>query len=299
MNHKLRIIIIIFSSLPGYLLAYNFTQLPFPISDLKVNSQSLDSLSRNSRPSTHHDFTFQDSCPIEYFEAQMIFNGRKQNLKFGFPFLFMDMARNHADLHLKDLPKYSKQLLPEINTWDVYLLLLPRPIDHIDLILYNKRLLASDLLLKPDLSSYKFFGPIGFNPPPRKTPTPTLSDVYNSGKAYPQFKLQDIELYSDYEIYLARLVFCPFEYLPKERKLFVYDLRIVVTYKDEIYPVRDQQWRNLAISQTRVYIDTHLLDYTYDSFLKTAKVGRDIRDILVYEYRIPEEVVERKFPQDE
>jgi hypothetical protein len=277
--------------------AYKVNKLPFPVADFKVQTAALDTTKYDPKLSTYHDFKFRDSCAIENYEAQWIMNGKKQNLKFGFPYFMYDMYEQHADWHIMYLPQYKGVVLPEIFSYRIMLLLLPRPIEKVELYLHNRRVLASNLLLAPDLWEYRVHYPSGGPIPERKFPTPKLSSIYNSNKAYPQYKLQDIRLEECFSLQTAFVQYCPCEYMPRERKLYIYDLRIVIHYKDELIPITDIRDLTFRFKAGLARFDTHMMNYEDDlTFLWKIRSGRDERDILISEYGIPAEVVYEKIP---
>lgn len=283
------------------LSAYKVKDFPFAITDIKVHTAVLDSAKYDPRLTTYQDFTFRDTCAIEYYEAEMIMNGKKQNLKFALPFFLYDLNQQHADLHIRDLPQYKGQVLPSIFTYITYPLLLPRPVEKLELYLHNRRVLASNVLLSPDLLEYMVAGPVGVPIPEKKLPTPKLSDIYNSSKAYPQSKLQDISTDNEvYTLHTARVEYCPCEYIPKERKLYIYDLRIVFHYRDELLPAKDIPWLTQRFRVGLAGYFDHVTDFEENyTFLWKGNVGRDYRDILISEYGIPQDVVFEKITKQD
>jgi hypothetical protein len=110
------------------------------------------------------------------------------------------------------------------------------------------------------------------------------------------YKMQQMSLTSAFDYQSAHLKYTPFEYIPSQRELYVYDMRIVFHYKDEVIPFHEHLHnRSRRFSLAGVYpIDDEIeeknasmlgFNYAFKSYPGTRK-------LLLDEYEIPPSMVE-------
>jgi len=250
LKRKTRLLCLTFICLSSYLplIGYSLSEVDFPIRDIKIASKDLENLKHEGELISYHDVLFADTLHLQYYDALTVLQGKKQKHKLGvIPLLYYPAYEGEVDVHTRaTYPQISN--LPHICVFQTSVLLRRRKINRVEVYLHNRRLLASDLILAPRFAPFIDNGIYYYDVLLDKNPQVQLSHIYSSEKPYPKFKMQRMWLQDIFDYHLATMCYSPLEYIPNQKKLYVYDMRIVIHYENELIPFYEDKYNRLRRS---------------------------------------------------
>lgn len=212
------------------------------ITEREVTQEQLESILSNTNNRAIIDLKFENDYVFDNVDLSVITNNttRTENFKFIDDFIKYDMRTTGEELSPQIYYYYFTNLLPR------------KEIVSIDLYYYNKREINSNIKLKP----YILFA----NSPYR------LNQANYNLSRYPQNKLLEYENRKDFGYNLFSYKVSPIEYNGRQNKLYLYDLKFVITLGNPLTEELERGRERLVLPNIIPVSDDNLKIETSPSF---------------------------------